>query len=338
MIKAILTSILSVWAFLLSGQAPIDIADNMLKVPPSGEKIFYYSFSEGDQLIFNFEEVSGKELKEIEIAAVRSSSLFRDYKTRKIENKILHISETGIYKFRFTNSNLVSGRLCKFKIQRVLASTATRKLNPPAIKRFLYDTTYYYVQEKFLIGADTVTTEILNQTVKVLSNLKATGNKTTSSFTLPGNTIAWSYYIGVDQAGQRAYENAARQLTSQSSPILTKLVGATPLTALALGFTSYLSQIQNGEKINYYLEKGENSNLSAAGKPSGSYKKGKVINDFAKMEPIPGNLSFCFFNDNAATPATVILKVTAIQVKGVWETRQVKKMNITPKQEKYLKN
>ena len=90
-----------------------------MKVPPQGEEIFYYGFAEGDQLIFNFEEVNGKELKEFEIMFMPSKSIFMDYKTKKIENKILTISETGIYKFRFTNANILSGRVCKFKIQRL---------------------------------------------------------------------------------------------------------------------------------------------------------------------------------------------------------------------------
>lgn len=49
-------------------QTPVDIVENTLKVAPQGEVVFYYGFAEGDQLIFNFEEVNGKELKELEIS------------------------------------------------------------------------------------------------------------------------------------------------------------------------------------------------------------------------------------------------------------------------------
>jgi len=39
--------------------------------------------SEGDQLVFNFQEVNGKELKEIEIIEFPSTSKFMDYKKQK---------------------------------------------------------------------------------------------------------------------------------------------------------------------------------------------------------------------------------------------------------------
>jgi hypothetical protein len=48
------------------GQATVDVAETTLKIDGlGGEEVFYYGFAEGDQLIFNFQEVNGKELKEI---------------------------------------------------------------------------------------------------------------------------------------------------------------------------------------------------------------------------------------------------------------------------------
>jgi hypothetical protein len=44
---------------------PIDVAESTLKISAFVEEVFYYGFAEGDQLIFNFEEVKGKELKEV---------------------------------------------------------------------------------------------------------------------------------------------------------------------------------------------------------------------------------------------------------------------------------
>lgn len=331
---AILTAVVFALTFTAFGQAPIDVAENTVKVSASGEEIFYYGFAEGDQLIFSFEEVNGKELKEIEIMAMPSSSLFLDYKAKKIDNKILNIPETGVYKFRFTNSNLLAGRVCKFKIQRIPASEETKKFNTTAYKRIIYDTAYYEAAEKYLVRTDTVVAEILNQTAKVHSVGNVNGNKTFTNFRLPDNTIAWSYYIGVDQSGQQAYENATKQLASNATP----LVGTNPLAALTLNLTSYLPRLQSGEDIDYYLTPIESINLFAAGRAFKYYKTGKVINDFAKMDPIPGNLSFCFFNDNAITAVAVMIKVTAVQVNNVWDTRQEKKMNITSRQEVYLKN
>jgi hypothetical protein len=39
-------------------QTPIDVAENTLKISPSSEEVFYYGFAEGDQLIFDFEEIN----------------------------------------------------------------------------------------------------------------------------------------------------------------------------------------------------------------------------------------------------------------------------------------
>lgn len=340
MIKTVILSLVSfiLTAYSTFGQALIDIAENTLKVLPQGEEIFYYGFAEGDQLIFNFEEVNGKELKEFEIMFMPSKSIFMDYKTNKIEKKILTIAETGIYKFRFKNSNLLAGRICKFKIQRIPVDEISKKFNTTVYERFVYDTTYYDEQERFFLKADTTTSEILSQNVKVHSSTNLNGNKTITNFSLPTNTIAWSYYIGVDQSGEQAYENAVKDIVSKSSPLITRIVGSSPLVALALNLPSFLSKMQKGEEIDFWLVQGQEANLFQNGQQFRSFKNSKVINDFSKLEPIPGNLSFCFSNDNAVNGVVVTVKVVAVQVNTIYGTREVRKMNINSHQEMYLKN
>lgn len=336
--KKILTIVLSFTAIICFGQTAIDIAENTLKIAPSSEEAFYFGFAEGDQLIFNFEEINGKELKELEISMLASSSIFMDYKTKKIENKTITIAQTGIYKFRFANANIISGRVCKFKIQRIPESDKTKKFNTTVFKRRVFDTTYYNDPERYVVKSDTIVTEVISQTAKVHSELNHNGNRTTTNFVLPPNTVAWSYYIGVNQAGQDAYKTATKQLVSNSTPLVSKLIGGSPLTALALGAASYLSQIQGGQAVDYYLVEGQNANLFSNSQPFSYYKKGNVINDFAKMEPINGSLFFCLFNSNRFTGIDVLIKVTAVQVNTIWDTRYIKKMSINSNEEMYLKN
>ena len=107
------------------GQKPIDVAESSIKVGIKAEEEVYFGFAEGDQLIFSFEETNGKEMKEVEIVEMPSSSKFLDFKTSKIENKTINVARTGIYKFRFANSALLP-RVCKYKIQRIPASAATQ--------------------------------------------------------------------------------------------------------------------------------------------------------------------------------------------------------------------
>ena len=164
----------AICCFLLlasQSQTPIDVAENTMKISASGEQVFYYGFAEGDQLVFNFEEGDGKELKELEISFMPSTSIFMYYKTKKIENKVIQIRETGVYKFKFVNSNLFSGRVCKFKIQRIPGSDATKKFNTTVYNRVILDTSDADVQEKFMTRADTSCQDVMNQTVTIHSSL-----------------------------------------------------------------------------------------------------------------------------------------------------------------------
>src|ERR1041385_3790478 len=97
---AIMTNIKNLCLLILSlqiinvtkAQQPVDVSEQTLKVTALGEEAIYAGFAEGDQLVFNFEELNGKELKELEILELPSSSKFMDFKTKKVENKVLSIS------------------------------------------------------------------------------------------------------------------------------------------------------------------------------------------------------------------------------------------------------
>lgn len=322
----------------LCGQTVIDVAESTLKIGGLGEEVFYYGFAEGDQLVFNFEEVKGKELKEIEIIELPSSSKFMDYKTSKIINKTITITKTAIYKFRFSNS-AIAGRICKFKIQRTPADETTKNFNTSVYWKTVYDTTYTTVQEKYLIKADTTVSNLTDQVAKVHSQGNLNGSKTTFNFTLPVNTVAWSYYIGVDQGGQQAYANATKEISTKAASLVAKIPDYGPLAALALGSASYLTQLQSGEDIDFYIVDGNNVNLFLSGQQFYYVKKGKVINDFSRMTtPLEGSYHVCLSNDNAITGVTVAVKIAAIVVTEQWETRSIQKMNVTGRQVSYLKN
>ena len=338
MIKSVtLLSSFVLFSICSIAQTPIDIAENTVKISAGGEENFYYGFAEGDQLVFNLEELNGKELKEFEIMAMPSSSLYLEYKIKKIQDKMLTIPESGIYRFRFANSNLFAGRVCRFKVQRIPAD-ASRKFNTTVYKRNVFDTSYYTVQEQYVLRSDTTISEILNQTAKVHSSLNANGNRSFANFVLPPNTISWAYYIGVDQAGQQAYEQASQKLAEESPKLLSRLATLNPLASVALGLMPYIAQLQSGEDIDYYIVHSEYSSMCFTDQPFSFIKRGKVINDFAKLSPIKGNLSFCFSNDNALSAVSVLVKVTAVQVEHVIATRDVQKMNVVSREELYLKN
>ncbi len=316
-------------------QTPIDVAENTFKIGGLGAEIVYYGLAEGDQLIFSFEEKNGKELKEVEIIEMPESSRFMDYKTKKIENKTLQIQRTGIYKFRFSNSAL-GGRICKYKIQRIPASEQAKAFNTNVYWKTVSDTSYITVQERYLMKSDTIIHNLTDQVAKVHSQGNANGNKTIYNFTLPENTVSWSYYVGVDQAGQQAFDKAVKQLAANSRSLIP---GYGPMAALALNSVSYLTAMQGAEDIDYYIVDPSNVVLLKQGAPFYTIKSNKVINDFSRMQaPLKGNYYMCLVNDNAITGVSVTVKITAIAINQQWGTRPIQKMNIKANQVAYLKN
>lgn len=302
-----------------------------------GEEVFYYGFAEGDQIIFNFEEANGKELKELEILEMPSSSRFMDYKTNKIENKVIHVPRTAIYKFRFSNS-AIGVRICKYKIQRIPASPATQNFNTTVYTHVVYDTTYTTQQEDYLANTDTVIVNLEDRIVKVNTLTTANSNKATFNFILPEKTVGWSYYISTDTAGQQVYQDANKKLISNSGSVISKFSLYSPLAAVALGKESYLQKLITGQSIDYWIVEGDNANLFTAGAQFRYIKKGKVVNDFSRMETRKGTLNFCFGNQNPSGPINVSIKITAIQVNEGLASRPVQIMHITQKSEMYLKN
>src|SRR5882724_326464 len=320
----------------LYGQKPVDVVESTLKVSAFGEEVFYYGFAEGDQLIFNFQEMNDKELKEVEITELPASSKFLEYKTKKIENKTINISRTAVYKFRFTNSG-IGIRLCKFKIQRIPASAATQNFNTTVYTHTAYDTSYTTEQEDYLANTDTVITNLEDKVMTVYTASNTKGNKAIYNFSLPEKTIAWSYYIGVNKPGLDAYQEAAKKITSNSSSALAKFPSYGPIAAVAMGGASYISKLEAGEDIDYWIVDGDNNvGLFSSGQPFRYIKKGKAINDYSRMENRKGNLNFCFSNDNATEPVTVTVKITTIQVNPVLTSRPVQRMHTIPKSEMYL--
>lgn len=320
-------------------QTPIDIAENTVKVSSQSDEVFYYGFAEGDQLVFNFEEVNGKELKEIEIMFMPSQSLFMEYKTKKIVNKTIQIRETGVYKFRFTNTNILSGRVCKFKIQRIPGSEATRKFNTTVYNRTILDTSYADVQERFAVKSDTSFQEVLNDVITVHSMGSSKPYKVVKPFTLPSNTISWAYYIGVGEEGENLYRSASKELMRGTNNATKDFkIASNPLKAMILDSYSYLRFIEKGEKVLFYLMEGNNPNAFLEGKSYDYIKFRKSVNDFDKLDLVKNNLSICLTNESIIWPINVTIKVMALKVDAVYDLRMVHKMNVKKTEEMYLKN
>lgn len=328
----------------LFGQTTIDVAETTLKIGAlGGEEVFYYGFAEGDQLVFNFQEVKGKELKELEIIELPSSSKFMDYKTKKIENKVLNIERTGIYKFRFSNS-AISGRICKIKIQRIPASDATKKFNTSVYWNAIQDTIYTPTAQRYLVKSDTIAQEIYSSSPQISSANALNGNKNYQvvDFVLPDNTISWGFYIGTGNKGKTEYDNARNSFAQSAAASISKIPEYGPMAALALTGVSYFNKVQGEDNIKYWFLTDKNSadyfNMGLITSPN-NYKKGDVINEASQMKsPLRGKIYLGLLNDNTMDPIVVTIKVTAILLVQQWNTRTVQVMSINTRHEPYLKN
>lgn len=324
----------------LKAQTRIDVAESTLKVEGVSEEVFYYGFAEGDQLIFNFEEVNGKELKEIEIMEMPSSSKFMDYKTKNIIDKTINISRSGVYSFRFANSSL-AGRVCKFKLQRIPASDATKNFNTSVFWRNVIDSVITPIQDRYLIRSDTSDLQIADQLARVPSStaLNGSSNRTIVEFTLPENTIFWSYYIGVGNEGKEAFKAAGTQFLTAAAKTVIKLPGGA-MSALALYGLNYFNQVQGGDNVQFHFLSDWNSVLLfKSGNRFHQYKTGNVLNDASRMTvPLIGKVYLGLYNDNILEPIDVLIKATAILVKQEWGIREVQKLYTTSRKEAYLKN
>lgn len=337
----------------VNGQTPLDVAESTLKVSGMNEEVFYYGFTEGDQLIFNFEEINGKELKEIEIIELPSSSKFMDYKTKKIENKSININKSGIYKFRLANSAL-TGRICKFKIQRIPESDATKNFNTSVYWKTISDTTYWMEDEKYLISRDTVVIPVINHKVERVHSQTATNgmpNKSTVQITLPANTISWSYYLGVDEDAEaifRQAEEKAQKTKSQfnaASSLTSKLAkvdptGSAALASIALKGIAEFGVPDNADNIQYwFVNDYQNAQLFMNGNQFMMLDKGNGPLCYKKMtSPRKGSAYICLLNDNIRDGIDVHIRVSAVTVEENWGIRQIQKYKVNSWQEPYLKN
>lgn len=325
---------------IVQGQAPVDIAESTIKVGGLGEEVFYYGFAEGDQLVFNFQEVNGKELKEVEITEWPASSKFMDFKTKKITDKIIQITRTGIYKFRLTNG-AIGGRVCKFKIQRIPATEETAKFNTSVYWRTVYDTTYTTVQERYLVKKEFKPVAIVPITEYYInsgSNATFGGGKSRITFpvTLPPTTQEWYYEFSASRD-----KNAVEQAKS-SFNLLSQLTTLIDQTG-AIGFgIDMLSKPLGGDVCDVYLLDFDNSRLFEAKVGYHHYPVGTRENIKSGVVKLAANAGQTWYigikNPDSMLGIHVAIEVVAVTLEEEWGLRNVRKMNVTSMQVPYLMN
>jgi hypothetical protein len=354
--KTMLASVLSLITFTSSyGQLdPIDVADLTLKISGTGDEELYYGFAEGDQMIFSFEEINGKELKEIEIIELPSNSKFMDYKSVKIDNKKISVNKRSVYLFKFKNS-AISGRICKVKIQRIPKTVDQITFNTNWEWKTLYDTTYVAYTQDSLVGYDTlkykenvkelITTEsidemILDKTQKVHSYMNDNSSYTYLRVDLPQNrketyieevVTAWAYWIGVGEESSQAYAQNIKTVGKIASGVAS--VYGTPLAGVAVGAVTELLTPKSGEDVTYaFIADFQNVQAFLAGQAYYQFDKGKGIAAYGKnTNRLQGTFYIGLHNDNDWYGIDVNVKIVVIKQIKTYEDVEYDREKIEPK-------
>lgn len=322
----------------LFGQNPIDVYESTVKIEKHETQEYMCGLAEGDQLVFSFNVVKGGKLDKIEILEYPTSSRFADYKTSNIDRKTITIPNTGIYTFRFSNM-AGSAKVCKYKIERMPANEQKNHFNTTVYWKTINDTLYYNAGEQTVTTLDTVVSNITDRIQNVHSSYNTKGNRISFNFALPPKSMAFSYYIGVNQAGSKAFADATGSLLRSASPFVSKIPGYGPLAALALNGTSFLTTLVGGESVQYWITDAANAKLFNEGKPFKYIKQGNVVNDFSRLtSPLKGEYFVCLQNDNKVQSIDVTVKITAVSLRERKTTRPIRKYTVENKSVPYLKN
>lgn len=358
-----LTIVLSLFILTLfsaHGQERIDVTEQTIKVGSGSDTKLYFGFAEGDKVIFNFKEEKNKKLQKIEIIEYPDNSKFADFKTSAVKDKTLNINKTGVYIFRFKNS-AIGRRVCEIKIQRVPKSEETKGFDTTvewinkqdtvwnSFTRDViigYDTTYNQVSKKELVQTEQREELVLSKQQRVHSETNPNGPKTNLFFTLPLNksssnestkVVSWAYWVGVDDGGNKAWEQNVSALSNFAKGAAS--IYLTPLGALAVGAISDLAIPSVGEDVSYWITDQENARLFMNDMQFILWDKGKGVAGYQKFtDPslCQGTYFILLQNDNVFQGIDANIKVIAILETSTFEDREYTEQVISPIIEKQI--
>lgn len=357
--KIIMTLSFAVFSQFCIGQERIDVAEQTIKVGSKEEEVLYYGFAEGDQIVFNFEEVDEKEVKEVEIIELPENSKFKDYEVKVIKDKIIKVNKSGVYKFRFYNSAMMKSRVCRIKIQRIPKNQETLDFNTGIKWVEKFDTTYDVKTETVTTGYNTVNKQkskrvlasidtsivsVTDRVERVHSTTNGNGNVSMITFQLPENTfspnifipysstetISWAYSIAVGESGKAWYKDANSKAAAKSASSLAVKAGLMSggygaLALLAIEGLSAFSSPPQGDNIQFRIYEGQNPTANYGNSVAVSGK----VNDSNQ-----GYRTIRLENDNIMNGINVDVKVIAVVVTKKWKDEYYTVQETEPIKEK----
>lgn len=323
----------------IQAQNAIDVYESTFKLKGTDEVSFFFGFAENDNIVLNFEEINGKEVKEVEVLETSGSSKFMDYKTTKIENKNIFVNDKGVYEFRFKNST-VKGRICKIKIQRIPGSAETAKFNTNWKWKTTFDTTYVAYTQDSLVGYDTIryterTKDLMNKRIEEIElcnkfvTLKSEGliignnPRDFVPISLPQNevyelqtkqVIGWAYWIGCGRESENFFSKnkdmiagLAQIAIGTTSPLAAFAIGQVPNLFVPDGDgTPVRYAITNVPNRDYFL-RGLQYRAFDSGFGKGGYKR------FIDKNLCQGTYFICLQNESTFNKLDVNVKAVAVR-------------------------
>ncbi|NBA89156.1 hypothetical protein GVN16_25485 [Emticicia sp. CRIBPO] len=341
----------------VSGQEPVDVTDQTFKIGAKKDEELYFGFAKGDKIIFSFQENDGKELKEIQILEYPSNARFSDYKTSRIENKVIQVTQKGVYIFRFNNS-AISGRICKIKIQRIPENDDTRVFNTAVVWQEQQQTTYNSYTKDAIVGYDTsyvqktrkelakkeLSEDRIIEKVERIHSARNFENKNykTIEVVFPANEVSayktrkiigWAYWIGVGKEASEAWKKNL-SLFKNIAQGASYILGGGPLAGIAIGTVGTLVMPSVGEDVQYCFLP-DLRNAEKFMKKDASYEafdKGKGVAAYGKNPVLKKNNFYIgLLNDNQVQAIDVDVKISVIWETSIYQDKPFKEMVVTPR-------
>jgi hypothetical protein len=317
-------------------QITVNVIDTSFKLPILGEELLFFGFAEGDQIVFNFSEQNGKDLKEIEVTEFPSTSRFKENKTSSIQNKTLTVPRTGVYQFRFANTVMLQ-KTCNLKIQRIAASDATRNFNTTVFWRIAYDTIYRNFQPQ--TKPESYKTAVLLPPNSYYLEASTADSKRQISLPvpLPDFTAEWYYAFATTNNKEKA--EALKSSLQLNSTLLKKITETGGLSFSA----DSLSTASGSANCRIYLLDQMNHELFDARSNFRHFKEGTKENTPAGLVKIKtANFPNAYLGIRNPNPEEgIYVVIEAVAVIAPDDTAQMagqQTISVRARKEPYLKN
>jgi len=291
------------------------------------ENVNYFTFYPNDELVFNFEGV-GESMIQVEIIEWPNQTKFLDVNLDKLKDHQLKIFSKGVYVLKLINkgSSIFKGKLW---VELDDSDREYKSSSRSVVWKNKIDTIYTQIEEKYLSKNDTQFVNLADQNISIpaKNTFSSTTNRNVVTFSLPENTVSWSYYIGVGNGAVKEFDLAKDRLVSTMASALMHITEYGPMAALALTGVAVFNKVHGEDNLMYWLVTDEKQlQLFMQGKTPNSIKQGNVINEAAQIKkPLDGYVAFAMINDNLIQSIKVLCKVTAVTVVPIYQNRFVLK-------------